>query len=103
MTDQKPAQPAKPNYLTFRIQGRINGTRRHEGKFYTHVTTPAPDEYAMPSQFEIRSSMQLGQQGDTFNGICKLSGFTRERSFLDKNTGEQRKVLDKTVIIDLVD
>jgi hypothetical protein len=103
-TQQKPAQQQiKARLLTFVCQGRINSRKRHDSHYYTHVTTPAPDEYSMPSQFEIKSKQPFGEPGETFTVHCTLSGFTRERSYNDRNTGELKKVLDKTVILNLVE
>lgn len=96
--ESKPAEK-RVTPLTFILQGRINGSRVYEGVTYTHVTTPAPDAYSMPSQFEVRSEQRLGDQGQEIQVRCQLSGFTRVRSYVDKNTGEHKSVLDRTVNI----
>jgi len=92
----------RPTTMTMAVIGRIDRSRQHDGKTYTHITTPAPDEYSMPSQFEIRSEQQLGPIGTEFRGKVRASGFIRPRQYTDRNTGELKQVHDKTVILDLV-
>lgn len=91
----------KPNYMVMALVARIDQQRQHQNKLYTQVTTPAPDEYSMPSQFEIRSDHPLGPIGTEFRGKIRASGFIRQRQYTDKNTGELKQVADKTVIFDL--
>ncbi len=93
--------PKKANYLVMAVVARIDQQRQHNNKIYTQVTTPAPDEYSMPSQFEVRSDQPLGPLGTEFRGKLRASGFIRPRQYTDKNTGEIKQVHDKTVIFDL--
>lgn len=92
----------KSKLLTFALVGRIDGQRQHNQNFYTRVTAPAPDEYSMPSQFEIRSTQPLGPIGQEFKGKIRVSGFVKDRQYTDRNTGELKMAADKTVIFDLV-
>ena len=91
----------QPSTLVFNLVGRIDQQRQHNNFIYTQVTTPAPDAYSMPSQFEIRSVQPLGPIGQEFKGRVRISGFIRQRQYNDKNTGELKQVADKNVMLEL--
>ncbi len=96
MSDTKPAWNQVP------LTCRIEESRQYNQKFYTRVTTPAPDEFSMPSQFELRSDQQIGSIGSSVQVLCSLSGFTKSRQYTDRQTGELRQVLDKTTYLDVI-
>lgn len=100
MSEQTAVQQ-KPTYMVMAVLGRIDSQRHYQGKYYTQLTTPAPDEYSRPSQFEVRSEAPLGQIGTEWRGKLRASGFIRQRQYTDKQTGELKYVADKTVIFDL--
>jgi hypothetical protein len=92
----------KHRFNVIPMKGRIESSRQYQGNYYTRITTPAKDEFAKPSQFEIRSKSPLGDAQSMFQGFVEISGFIRDRKFTDKTTGEVKEYADKTVILDLV-
>lgn len=94
-------QPAKA--LEFFVQGKILSSRRHEAKHYTEVVCAAADLYSHPSKFELRSSQPLGAKDDEFKGMVRISGTVIPRTYTDKKTGEQKKITDKNVYLDVIE
>ncbi len=60
------------------VNGRIEAVRRYEGKVYTHVLTPAPDQYTRPQLVEVRSPKRLGEKHDEISVTCVLGGYQRK-------------------------
>jgi hypothetical protein len=86
------------------IKGRCDRVRRYDNRFFTVVTTPAPDEYSRPSVLEIRSNSRFVEPGDTFSCEALLSGFAgRSYQVTDKDTGERRTVNPVNLFLDLVE
>jgi len=86
------------------IKGRCDRVRRYENRFFTVVTTPAPDEYSRPSVLEIRSAQRFAEPGETFTVDALLSGFAgRSYQVTDKDTGERRTVNPVNLFLDLVE
>jgi hypothetical protein len=94
--EKKPTPP-----LTFVCRGRIDTQRNHDGKFYTRVTTPAQDEYSMPSVLELRSKSQQGQVGDTLTVRCVLSGYAKPYRYL--TDGIQQNGFNSNTFSDVVE
>ncbi|MGH1463547.1 MAG: hypothetical protein K6L74_07505 [Neptuniibacter sp.] len=97
------SEATKLQPLTMLFQGKITQARQYQGKHYTRVVTPAPDQYSQPSSFEIRSSNLMGHIGQEVSGYLTMSGYVRERPYTDKNTGEMKTASDKVVFLDLVE
>lgn len=63
-------------------------------KYYTIVSTPAPDEFSMPSSFRLTSAQSLGNVGDKINAKIALSGYVRQKKYKDNKTGEMKDFTD---------
>lgn len=86
------------------VRGRIEASRTWDGKRYTHVMTPAADEYSRPQLVEIRSKQRMGDKGDQVQVICTLGGFSRKPyKSVDKTTGEVTVVTPVDHTLDLVE
>jgi hypothetical protein len=86
------------------VVGRIELSRTHEGKRYTHVMTPAADAYSRPQLLEVRSKGKLGDKGEEVSVSCVLGGYQRKAyQVKDKNTGEIVTVLPVEHTLDLVE
>ena len=86
------------------VKGRIESSRSHEGKRYTHVMTPAPDAYTRPQLLEIRSKGRLGEKGDEITVSCVLGGYQRKAyQAKDKQSGEVTTVIPVEHTLDLVE
>lgn len=92
------------NYFQFCLQGKIKEMKVINGVVYTVITSPAPDLYSSPSQFEIRSNRKLGTIGEEIDGIlCQITGFHQNKNYIDKETGEQKSYKNKVVNLIAVD
>jgi|TARA_A100001015_G_C15041966_1_gene740361 hypothetical protein len=60
-------------------------------KHYTIVSTPAPDQFSMPSTFRLSSDSSLGSVGDTIEAEVQLSGYVKQEKYTDKATGEKKE------------
>lgn len=90
--------------MRVQIGGRIESSRTHDGKRYTHVLTPAPDAYSRPQLLEIRSKSKLGEKGEEINVTCVLGGYQRKSyQAKDKETGEISTVTPVEHTLDLVE
>lgn len=84
------------------VAGRIENSRLHEGKRYTHVMTPAADAYSRPQLVEIRSKSKLGDKGEEVSIQCLLGGYQRKAyQAKDKSTGEITTVVPVEHTLDL--
>lgn len=88
--------------LTFQARARIDLVEFHNQKHYTVVTTPAPDEFSMPSRFKLISPAPIGQVGQTVDFTGSLSGTCRPKQYVDKQTGMQRVYQDNEVYINVI-
>ena len=86
------------------VSGRIESSRRYEGKVFTHVMTPAADAYSRPQLVEIRSAKRLGEKHDEVSISCLLGGYQRKAyQVTDKDTGERVTVVPVEHTLDLVE
>lgn len=86
------------------VKGRIETSRSHEGKRYTHVMTPAADAYSRPQLLEVRSKAKFGEKGEEVSVSCVLGGYQRKAyQAKDKNTGEIVTVVPVEHTLDLVE
>lgn len=86
------------------VAGRIENSRSHDGKRYTHVMTPAADAYSRPQLLEIRSKARLGEKGEEITVSCVLGGYQRKAyQAKDKNSGEIQTVTPVEHTLDLVE
>lgn len=86
------------------VRGRVESSRRYEGKSYTHVMTPAADAYSRPQLVEIRSKSKLGDKGEEVAVACVLGGYARKPyQAKDKATGEVLTLVPVDHTLDLVE
>lgn len=100
------AAPKKAEVHAMRvvIRGRIEASRRYEGKSYTHILTPAADAYSRPQLIEVRSNARLGDKGDEITIACTLGGYARKPyQVRDKNTGEVTTITPVDHTLDLIE
>lgn len=88
--------------LTFQARARIDHVEFHNGKHFTVVTTPAPDEFSHPSRFKLQSQNPIGQQGQTVDFTGFLTGTVRPKQYIDKQTGMQKIYQEADVYINVV-
>ena len=66
-TDKKQALAA--NDLRLKLNGKLDKVERYDGQYgpvyECLIVLPAPDSYSSPSRFAVRSSSQLGKEGQT--------------------------------------
>jgi hypothetical protein len=86
------------------VSGRIEASRRFDGRTLTHVLTPAPDAYSRPQLLEIRSTRRLGDKGEEITVTCQLGGYQRKAfQTTDKETGERVTVVPVDHTLDLIE
>lgn len=81
------------------IKGRIDSSEVHNGKTFTILTTPSKDDFSHPSRFKVSSAQPLGSPGQIVECKLDVTGMVREKSYRDRNTGEQKKFNDATVLL----
>lgn len=95
---------AKSVPLQVLVKGKVEFSRRFDGKRYTRIITPAADAYSRPQVVEVRSVAKLGDVGDETEVSCRLGGYTRKPfRFTDKETGETSMVTPVDLTLDAVE
>lgn len=86
------------------VKGKVEASRRFDGKRYTRIITPAADAYSRPQVVEVRSVAKLGDVGDETEVTCRLGGYTRKPfRTTDKETGETSMVTPVDLTLDAVE
>lgn len=85
---------------SFNMKCRIDFSEFHNGRYSTYVTTPAPDAYTQPSSYRLYSESQLGNSGSEITVTCTIRGFIRNKSYQDKQTGQQKVFHEDNVFFD---
>ena len=86
------------------VRGKVEASRRFDGKRYTRIVTPAADAYSRPQVVEVRSVAKLGDVGEETEVTCRLGGYTRKAyRVTDKDTGEQTMVTPVDMTLDAVE
>lgn len=86
------------------VRGKVEASRRFDGKRYTRIITPAADAYSRPQMVEVRSVSKLGDVGDETEVTCRLGGYTRKPyRTTDKDTGETAMVTPVDLTLDAVE
>ena len=80
---------------------RIGRAEQYNGKFYTVVSVPAPDQFSHPSKYRFQSGMMLGQPGMFIDVKANMQGIVRPKSYFDKQTGQQRNYDDTAVMFEV--
>lgn len=98
------APNAKVLPLQVLVKGKVEASRRFDGKRYTRIITPAADAYSRPQVVEVRSVAKLGDLGDETEVTCRLGGYTRKPyRTTDKETGETSMVTPVDMTLDVVE
>jgi hypothetical protein len=98
------APSAKVVALQVLVKGKVEASRRFDGKRYTRIITPAADAYSRPQVVEVRSVSKLGDVGDETEVTCRLGGYTRKPfRTTDKETGETSMVTPVDLTLDAVE
>lgn len=102
LTNLSPMTRTKPMEVT--VIGRIDNVRRHDGKAYTRLLTPAADAYSKPQVLSIRSKNKLGSQGDEVTVTCLLGGYQKKAfRYVDKDSGETEMITPVDMTLDLIE
>lgn len=88
--------------MQFNMIARIDFAEQHNGKFYTVVTTPAPDAFSHPARFKLQSPQQISQVGQSIECTVSVSGVVREKPYMDKLTKMQRIFQEADVFLNVV-
>jgi hypothetical protein len=98
------APSAKVVALQVLVKGKVEASRRFDGKRYTRIITPAADAYSRPQVVEVRSVAKLGDVGDETEVTCRLGGYTRKPfRTTDKETGETSMVTPVDLTLEAVE
>jgi hypothetical protein len=90
------------NNLEFKISGRIDSVRHVNNTSFLQVTCPSKDSYSSPERFELKTAINIGQQGDNFSCTCRLSGFLKPFQYNDKQTGELKNGVNTKTFIEVI-
>lgn len=88
---------------TIYVIGRVDSVRRFDGRTYTRLVMPAPDQYSSPSTIEFESTSRVGEAGDDVKVTLLLSGYRNDYKSLDKETGELRSIRSARITLKLVE
>lgn len=88
--------------MEFQLKGRIDSAEQHNGRYYTVVTTPAPDQFSHPSRFKVGSQQPIGTPGQHIQATVSVRGIVREKSYRDKNTGMMKTFNEDSIFLDVV-
>lgn len=81
---------------------RIEKSEVYNGKTYTVVGVPAPDQFSHPSKYRVQSMGQLGNVGTLIDVTCNIQGIVKTKSYFDRNTGQNRQFDESTVLFEVV-
>jgi hypothetical protein len=81
---------------------RIEKSEVYNGKTYTVVGVPAPDQFSHPSKYRLQSMGQLGQAGTLIDVTANMQGIVKTKSFFDRNTGQNRQFDETTVLFEVL-
>ena len=84
------------------IGARIEKLEVHNGKTYTVVAVPAPDQFSHPSKYRLQSLQQIGQIGTFVDCVANMQGIVRPKSYFDKQSGQPRNFDETSVLFDVV-
>lgn len=86
-----------------KLKCRIDSTDFYNGKHYTYVSTPAPDEYSKPDSFKLLSDKPLGNIGDEIQPTVSLTGYIRNKKYRDSSTGEMKSFMEDVTFLNVVE
>ena len=88
--------------MQFNMLARIESSEFYNNRYFTIVTCPAVDAYSHPSKFKVTSPQPIGQPHQTFELLLSVGGVVREKTFRDKNTGQQKNFHEADVYLEVV-
>lgn len=81
---------------------RIEKIELYNGKYYSVVAVPAPDQFSHPSRYRLQSVGQVGQQGTFVDVVCNMQGIVKTKSYFDRGTNQQKQFDETTVLFEVV-
>jgi hypothetical protein len=81
---------------------RIEKMEQYNGKYYTVIGVPAPDSFSHPSKYRLQSGTKIGEFGQLIDAVCNMQGIVKTKSFMDRNSGQQKQFDESTVLFDVV-
>lgn len=88
--------------MQFTMLARIDLTENHNNRYYTVVTTPAPDAFSHPARFKVQSDQPLGQPGQSVEITVGVGGIVREKQFRDKQNGMMKTFQEADVYLNVL-
>ncbi len=88
--------------MQFTMIARIDSSDFHNNRYFTIVTTPAPDSFSHPSRFKVTSDQPIGQQNQNIELHLSVGGIVREKSYRDKQTGMNKTFLEPDVYLNVI-
>jgi hypothetical protein len=87
--------------MSFSMIARINHSEFHNNRYYTVVTTPAPDAFSHPSRFKVQSSNPIGQPNQDVELVLYVSGMVRDKPYVDKVTKQPKTFYEADVYLNV--
>lgn len=88
--------------MAFSMIARVNFSEFHNNRYYTIVTTPAPDAFSHPSRFKVQSDQPIGQQNQDVELQVSVGGMVREKPYQDKVTRQPKTFYEADVFLNVV-
>lgn len=88
--------------MQFTMIARIDLSEFHNNRYYTVVTTPAPDAFSHPARFKVQSAQPIGQQGQSVELLLDVGGIVREKQYDDKQTRQRKTFYEADVFLNVV-
>lgn len=88
--------------MAFKMIARIESTEFHEQKYYTVVTTPAPDAFSHPNRFKVTSDQMIGQLTQAVELELSVGGIVREKPYQDKVTRQPKVFMEAQVYLNVI-
>lgn len=103
-TQSIPKLAAAQAYLIGLISNRRRIQTQSGSLWLTVVKLPSADEFSMPGTVVIRSQSSIGDVGDKWSGVVRITGYARSfNSKADPETGEIKAIKSAENVLDLVE
>lgn len=89
-------------HLQCTMIARIDLSEFHNNRYFTVVTTPAPDAFSHPSRFKVQSTQPIGQQGQSVELLLDVGGIVREKNYEDKQTRQRKTFHEADVYLNVI-
>lgn len=90
------------NLMQFAMIARVNLSEFHNNRYYTIVTTPAPDAFSHPSRFKVQSDQPIGQPNQDVELTVSVNGMVREKPYKDKQTNQPKTFYEADVYLNVI-